>query len=337
MPDSFLALPLGERAEALAVAATRSGRPADLLEKDVWVVWALDALFRSAFGDALCFKGGTSLSKAYRVISRFSEDVDVTYDIRALLPDVTVGETGEPVPASRSQEARWSARVREALPAWVAATALPLLVDRLADEEAPAQARADGDRIFLRYEAAAPGTADYVRPEVMIEFGARSTGEPVRRVPVDCDAAAHLPMLAFPTAVPRVMAAERTFWEKATAIHVFCLSERLRGERYARHWYDLVRLDDHGVADAALADRTLGGAVALHKRWFFRVKDAAGTDVDYGAAVDGRLRLVPGEAGLALLRDDYGRMVQAGLLEEAAPPFDALMARCQALEVRANG
>jgi len=56
-----------------------------LLEKDVWVVWALNTVFVAPFGPHLTFKGGTSLSKAYGLIQRFSEDVDLTYDVRQLV------------------------------------------------------------------------------------------------------------------------------------------------------------------------------------------------------------------------------------------------------------
>jgi hypothetical protein len=111
MADAFLSLPVEDRREALRVAADRSGRPAHLLEKDVWVVWALATLFGSDIGAHLVFKGGTSLSKAYGVIRRFSEDVDLTYDIRAIAPDL-VGENGEALPKNRSEEKRWSKAVR---------------------------------------------------------------------------------------------------------------------------------------------------------------------------------------------------------------------------------
>jgi predicted nucleotidyltransferase component of viral defense system len=80
MPEEFLRLPAGDRREALAVAAAASGRPVHLLEKDVWVVWALEVLFNAPFAERLVFKGGTSLSKAYRIIRRFSEDIDITTD-----------------------------------------------------------------------------------------------------------------------------------------------------------------------------------------------------------------------------------------------------------------
>jgi hypothetical protein len=89
------------------------------------------------------------------------------------------------------------------------------------------------------------------------------------------------------------MHAERTFWEKATAIHVFCLQERLRGDRFARHWHDVVRLDEAGFAEAAFADRELANAVARHKSMFFAEKAADRTPIDYAAAVNGGLQLVP--------------------------------------------
>lgn len=123
MADVFLRLSAQDRRDVLGVAADRSGRPAHLLEKDIWVVWALAALYGSPLGEHLVFKGGTSLSKAYKVIRRFSEDVDLTYDIRAIAPDL-VGSSDEALPKTRSEEKRWSSEVRRRLPEWVSAADL---------------------------------------------------------------------------------------------------------------------------------------------------------------------------------------------------------------------
>jgi hypothetical protein len=119
MADAFLRLSAKDRRDALGVAADQSGRSAHLLEKDVWVVWALAALYGSPLGEHLVFKGGTSLSKAYRVIRRFSEDVDPTYDIRQIAPEL-MGADGEALPKARSEEKRWSNEVRRRLPEWIA-------------------------------------------------------------------------------------------------------------------------------------------------------------------------------------------------------------------------
>lgn len=334
MAEAFLSLTADERREALQVAASRSGRPIHLLEKDVWVVWALSALFQSELGDHLVFKGGTSLSKAYQAIGRFSEDVDLTYDIRALAPDL-VGEAEDALPRSRAEERRWTDQIRKRLPLWVADTALPIIVAALARDGVAAHARAERDKIFIAYDPTAP-TSTYVSPQVMLEFGARSTGEPHILRDVVCDAAAWIKEVEFPTARPRVMRAERTFWEKATAIHVFCLQRRLRGERFARHWHDLARLDDAGIAAAALADDDVAGAVARHKTMFFAENSAEGERIDYEVAIRGGLRLVPDGAALASLERDYDAMIADGLLLETAETFETLMTHCKAIEERAN-
>ena len=98
--SDYFSLSDNDKINALEVAASKLGRPADLLEKDIWVVWALNALFDSALGESLVFKGGTSLSKVYQAIDRFSEDVDVTYDIRKIIPDL-IDDSDKPYPPNR--------------------------------------------------------------------------------------------------------------------------------------------------------------------------------------------------------------------------------------------
>ncbi len=334
MADPFLSLSAADRRDVLGVAADQSGRPAHLLEKDVWVVWALQTVFGSALGDHLVFKGGTSLSKAYGVIQRFSEDVDLTYDIRAIAPDL-VGDKGEALPTTRSEEKRWSKVVRHRLPEWISGTVQPLLIDAIGAQGVSAATRVEGEKLFIDYEATSTGSG-YVAPSVMLEFGARSTGEPASVRDVVCDAAGLVEGVTFPAASPRVMHAERTFWEKATAIHVFCLQERLRGHRFSRHWHDVVRLDDAGIVANAVADRDLASAVSRHKGMFFAEKAANGAAIDYEAAVNGGLQLVPTGEALEALAKDYSQMVDDGLLLEEAEPFEALIEQCTRIAERVN-
>jgi hypothetical protein len=334
MAETFFQLSTDEQREALEVAASASGRPIHLLEKDVWVVWSLATLFGGPFADHLVFKGGTSLSKGYGAIQRFSEDIDLTYDIRALVPDM-VGDSTEALPPSRSQERKWSREVRARLPEWVATTVVPLIEGALQRDGLSAKLRVEGDKLFIDYEPLAIGSG-YVSPSVMLEFGARSTGEPWEQRRVVCNAAEHLTSLSFPEAEPRTMRVERTFWEKATAVHVYCLQGRERGDRFARHWYDLVRLDEAGHADAALMDRDLAMAVARHKAMFFAEKDKDGQLVDYEAAVAGRLSLVPNGDAYGALADDYRQMVDDGLLLSDPETFEALMERCRRIQDKAN-
>jgi len=269
--SDFFSLSINDRLEALEQAANLSGRPPHLLEKDVWVVWSLRNIFTAPYASDVVFKGGTSLSKAYDVIQRFSEDVDLTYDIRAIAPDL-IGDTNDPLPASKSQEKRWSKEIRSRLVDWAATDVAPRLQQELEQHDLPATVRAEADKVFIDYQPLASGTG-YVPSSVMLEFGARSTGEPSELRPIHCDAASHLQGVIFPEATPNVMRAERTFWEKATAIHVFCAQGNFRGGgRFARHWHDVARLDTAGIADVALRDQAIATAVADHKTIFFTEK-----------------------------------------------------------------
>ena len=130
MAETYFDLTAADRREVLDVAASASGRPVHLLEKDIWVVWCLDTLFDAEIGAPLVFKGGTSLSKAYQMIRRFSEDVDLTYDICELAPDL-VGDAPDALPPSRSQGSRWTKEARKRLGIWVGDTAAPFLAEAL--------------------------------------------------------------------------------------------------------------------------------------------------------------------------------------------------------------
>ena len=324
-----------DRRDALEVAERSSSQKAHLLEKDVWVVATLCVLFDAPFAGHLVFKGGTSLSKVWGSIRRFSEDVDITYDIRAFAPDLVAGAGDDALPPTRSQEKRWTRAIRARLAEWVRDHACPIVEEELARAGHVARVRAVAERLYIGYEPLFEETG-FVRPEVMVEFGARSTGEPHKVLPVVCNAAAYLPNLIFPRTRPTVMLAERTFWEKATAMHVFCRQERRRGERLSRHWHDLARLDEAGTVASALADRALALLVARHKAMFFAENDAHGEQIDYEAAISGGLQLVPAGAAHEVLSDDYAKMLADGMLHDENEPFDALMERCAAIAARAN-
>lgn len=331
---AFLLLDASDKSEALALAADRTGRPAHLLEKDAWVVWTLDTLFQAPFGEHLVFKGGTSLSKAWKIIDRFSEDIDVTYDIRALIPDLAPGEDG--IPPNRSQAAKWTKEVRTRLPEVVSGTVMPVLESALKKHGLDAKLELDGANLQIEFTPAASGSG-YVKPVILVEFGARSTGEPATEVEITCDAAPSLPDLLFPAAKVRAMSAERTFWEKATAIHVFCCGGRNRGRpAFARHWFDLAQLQRAEIASQAIADRELAKAVARHKTYFFRETTADGNVIDYDQAIDGGLKLVPGKDRLEILRADYAAMIADGLLSGEVMSFENLLAMMSEIEGAAN-
>lgn len=336
MAEYFFDLSEQDRREALEYGRAETGRPAHLLEKDVWVVWALRALFESPLATDLTFKGGTSLSKVYKVIDRFSEDIDLTYDIRKLIPDL-IAEGGE-LPASRSQAGRWTQAVRHRLPDWITQNVQPVLQVALTREHLDARLELGGqenDKLFLHYPALAQGTG-YVAPIVTLEFGARATGEPHQVFQVTCDIAAHLADVKFPTASPLVMSIARTFWEKATAAHVFCAQGRIRGERYARHWHDLAAIARSPYFAAVIGDREVATAVARHKSYFFIEKDADGQVIDYVPATTGHLKIVPEGQARAALAEDYAAMLADEVMVGNAVSFDELLKACADLEAKVN-
>jgi hypothetical protein len=336
MAEDYFALNKKDQVEVLEQAREKTGRPTHLLEKDVWVVWTLNALFTSPLASDLTFKGGTSLSKVYKIIDRFSEDIDLTYDIRKLISEFT--GTEKFLPPNRSQANKWSKVVRERLPEWIATSVLPLLQTAIERTQFKAQLEIAGperDKLLLHYPALKRGTG-YVSPFVTLEFGGRATGEPHQIEPVTCDMEGHIEGVIFPTASPLVMNVGRTFWEKATAIHVYCAQGRIRGERYARHWHDLAAIMRSSYFENAIQDREVAHRVAEHKAYFFSEKDADGKTIDYLAAVEGKLHLVPEGTARKALAADYANMLEDEVMVGNPLPFDELMQVCAEIEKKAN-
>ena len=285
---------------------------------------------------SVVFKGGTSLSKAYKIVDRSSEDIDLTYDIRKLIPDLIGSETS--LPTNRSQASKWTKAVRDRLPGWIDAKVRPVIEAALTRDRLQAKLEIGGvehDKLMLHYPAIKQGTG-YVSPVVTLEFGGRATGEPHQVLPVTCDMDGHVEGVTFPTASPLVMSVTRTFWEKATAAHVYCAQGRIRSERYARHWHDLAAIGRSSHFAAAVGDRAVAKAVAEHKSYFFIEKDARGGVVDYFPATAGNLQIVPEGVARDALATDYANMLADEVMVGDALPFDQLMEACADVAAKAN-
>lgn len=252
------------------------------------------------------------------------------------MPDLL--HDGNPLPASPSQEKKVTRAVRARLPGWIEEAVRPVIEAALAKSglhAALSLAGRNNDKLILAYPPVKTGTG-YAAATIQLEFGARSTGEPHRTHRVPCDIAPLIEGVEFPSAQPLVMAAERTFWEKATAAHVFCLQGRLHGERYSRHWYDLAAMAMTRHFDNTAGNRQLARQVAEHEALFFAEKDAAGNKIDYFQAVSGSLQLIPEGESLAALETDYAAMRDDGLLARHQPAFPALLESCRAIQDRVN-
>ena len=332
----FKSLSTTEKDYILRAGALEAQREPHLFEKDIWVIQILKILFDAPFGNNLVFKGGTSLSKAYNTIRRFSEDLDITYDMRAFAPDIVAGSE-DGFPTNRSQADRWTKKIRKRLEEWTREEGCAVIEEGLLREGFHAKEfRTQNDQVYIAYEPLFE-YPDFIRPEVKVEFGARSTGEPCEKRSVKCDIADFMPKIVFPSINLSVMVPERTFWEKATSMHVFCLRGKARGGNHlSRHWHDLMRLYEAGYGEKAFLDHDLALSVARHKSLFFREKDAEGNVIDYTESVSGGLQLVPTGDAYDLLAQDYQDMINAGMLFNDPEPFENIMKCCAEMEARAN-
>lgn len=337
--NTFLQLPAERRQIAFRQADAQMGLQALSVEKDFWVCWTLRELFGlPEIGSHLTFKGGTSLSKAWGLIARFSEDIDLIIDKAAL------GIAADTLPDNASSNKQRRARLEalmQASRAWVQDKLQPALADRItaalgADgwrlEVDPNMA--DGQCLLFHYPSVFPSTtAGYVVPVVKIELGARSDDWPAESKVIRPYVLEHFPVLdSGATTAVQVLAAERTFWEKACLLHeeTFRPADKPRKLRMARHYYDLWCLLQAGVGERALANLTLFDRVAEHREVFFRY-----SWVDYSTHRPGAFRLAPPPDHLPKWRNDYEDMLGPMFFGEV-PAFDDMMAAAGEFALRFN-
>lgn len=286
-----------------------------VVEKDFWVCWTLKHLFHlPGQGENFVFRGGTSLSKVYNVIYRFSEDIDLTVS-RGLL-GINNDDDFENVKSNKQRDILIRQMVL-ACSRFVVSNILPKLTEILAsllkdskEEWSVLIDEQDKDRQTLLFYY--PGAVEllsgsYVDPSVKLEFGCRSQPWPTKRASIKPYAAEYFPDVFGDEKECEVIAlrAERTFWEKATILHQEAnrSKERRFPPRFSRHYYDLAMLAKSPIRNSALQDYNLLKEVAQHKKLFFRCGWAR-----YDEAKPGTLRLLPPDFRLPDLQKDYDEM-----------------------------
>ena len=317
--DDVARWPHRDRTDLFSAAAARRGVSAAIIEKDFWVCWTLKRLFTLPDPPAgLIFKGGTSLSKAYGAIERFSEDVDLSFQ-RA---DLGFGGDKDPAAARSGKQrtqrlddlaAACQAMVRDQLrprlersvAAALQTAPSPDTWQLALDTDDP-----DGQTLVFHYPRATRPTTQaipaYLRPQVRLETGARGDHWPAEdREIVAYAAETHAEYFRAPSCRVHVLAASRTFCEKLTVLHAchHAPAGRPLRTRQSRHYYDVARLYQAGIGQAALQEPDLLRLVAAHQAAFFRTAWAR-----YEEAVPGTLRLVPPERRRNELEHDYGMM-----------------------------
>jgi hypothetical protein len=343
--DKVALLPPKERAALFGETGAARGVADMIVEKDFWVCWTLKRLFALQGKEtaSLVFKGGTSLSKAYNAIRRFSEDIDLSFD-RADL-GYTGDRNPEKVGLSKNETAKLIASLVADVERHIAEKLLPVLrrviVDQLGEpmnggwslETDPD----DAQTVNFHYPAALEAThyagMAYITPRVKLELGARGDPWPIEEKLIQPYAAEEFPDF-FEDANTHVivLSARRTFWEKATALHAE--THRLSGastpQYFSRHYYDLAMLLGTEEGKAAATDFDLLAQVAKHKATFFRSSWAS-----YDTAKPGSLRLMPDAARIKDLRADYRDMAPM-MFDDRPPSFDDILAEIEKLQEAVN-
>lgn len=325
--------PADSRRDAFVIAGERRGLLPLVIEKDFWVCWTLERLFSlPGFSEHLLFKGGTSLSKVYGIIQRFSEDIDLSLSRTSF-----GGSLADPeLAASNTQRKIRTDALVAAFQGTVTNHLLPALREAImqqlgSDGWTLTQDRTDPGTLHFAYPRASEGELAYIRPEVRIELGGRNDDWPAESRTVTAYVAGELPEV-LPGAIPvRVLAARRTFWEKATLLHAEYHRplDKAPGERLSRHYSDLAQMSGTEIEAQALADLPLLARVSAHKAAFYTSPWA-----NYETAQPGTLRLAPRPERLAGLRSDHRGM--GAMFFGPIVPFDAMMEKIAALEKRIN-
>jgi hypothetical protein len=332
--DKFIQLNNKDKRAYFEVAAADLNVMPQLIEKDFWVCWVLKTLFSlPTSGDHLTFKGGTSLSKGYDVIRRFSEDVDVSIERTFLSSEASIEPDKD---ESNKENKRRLERLQIACKEKISNTLISELkksigatiVDKKSWNLELDSKDALGQTVLFSFPHSLTSSMEsYVKSAVKIEFGSRAAHWPVENMTIIPYVANTSDDVSVEGASVRVLAAERTFWEKATILHM--VHNYPEGKnvppRMSRHYYDLFAMVNTPIYEKALEKISLLKDVSNHKALFFKANWA-----HYEEAKPGCLKLLPREDQIKQLKTDYRQMQE--MFFEAPPLFENILKKLKTVE-----
>ena len=324
--DKVAALSEQDRKDLFHEVSAKKGFSEAIAEKDFWVCWVLMKLFaHPQIAEKILFKGGTSLSKVFHLIERFSEDIDLVVDWR-LLTDKDPLEN-----RSRKQQKILTEDLVQKSDQYVRTTMKGLIKEAVGDFCNLELSPHEKGIVLIKYPCCFED--QYVRPEVRLELGPRSEWIPHGEYSITPYAAEEFPKL-FENPKCRVVAinAERTFWEKATILHkeFFRPEGSPVPERYSRHYYDMAMMGRSSVKDKAFKNLgLLNRVIDFNKRFF------VSSWANYDLAKPGTMKLVPPPFAQEGLKKDYALM--RDMIIGEPPGFDVILSQLEALEREING
>lgn len=334
MPETYLSLSTKEQAQILRSVSTSPSvkRDAILLEKDIWICWALEFLFKMPNRLPMAFKGGTSLSKAFRVIDRFSEDVDVTIDYKNFNCDDPFAEG-----VSKTKIKNISLQLKSMVTQHINEMIIPyfekIISEQFNENHPRVTLGVDGETLHLHYPSVIEQKSGYVTDSVRLEFGGRNITMPNEIQTISADISEYINDLLFPSAKVIVLSPQKTFWEKITLIHYECNRPTLKesADRISRHWYDVSMLANHKIGKQALINHELLNEVIKVKKTFYDSGFAR-----YDDCLNGKIHLVPNNEYLKLLEEDFNQMITHKMFYGEIPDFDKIINDLRKIEKNIN-
>jgi hypothetical protein len=328
--NNYFELSIDDQRRVLQQASARYGLPPQAIEKDLWVTTILQIVFTLPFAEKIIFKGGTSLSKVWKLIERFSEDIDlaVDYSLFGFEGDLTKKRIKELRKAS-------SLFVKDELCKQLQSAIDKYGLSSLCTVEAEPDGEGDNTypelrKLYVKYKSAWAEPLQYLSPVVMLEVGSRSLLEPNVQTEITSLVEDMFPTIRTTLVSSKIATAvaAKTFLEKAFLIHeIFSVEGHgVKAERKSRHLYDLARMMDKDFAIAAIKDDELWESIRHHREIFTSIKG-----VDYTPDVRRRIVLVPRPDIIKAWEDDYNSMSEAMIFGKK-PTFSELIRKMKNLE-----
>jgi len=330
MPTAWLKIPEQRRLEILNQASNTTGLPAIAIEKDWWVTIALKASFALKYSTNIVFKGGTSLSKGWNLIERFSEDIDLAIDRKYF------GFEGD---ISKSQ----IKNLRKISCEFISITFLKDLTKQFTEWEVIDECQLDpqpvtnSDKdpqvIEIHYNSVFD-KSDYLPQRVLLEISSRSLIEPSESREINSILSSAFPSQPFatePFSISTVLP-QRTFLEKIFLLHEEFSQDtaKIRVDRLSRHLYDVERLMDTEYGNAAIKDTELYNGIVRHRKKFNPL-----SGLDYAKHKPEKIRIIPPDTIIKEWEKDYQAMTQNMIYGDALN-FDVLIMRILELQNRIN-
>jgi predicted nucleotidyltransferase component of viral defense system len=325
--QEWVRLPKIRKTNILLALSKTLKLPTDAIEKDWWVVQTLRLIFEMDCADSLVFKGGTSLSKAWGLINRFSEDIDLALDRKFL------GFEGD----LSNQQIK---KLRKASFAYITDEFYPTLKTKfeetsLTNVEINITETTDSDQDPRIIEIFYPSVFDnmgYIRPKVIIEVGSRSLREPFSVRSFRSFVGENYPDQPFADSsilIPTVNP-ERTFLEKVFLLHEEFQKpiDKIRVERLTRHLYDIERLMDTEFAEKALTNVKLYQDIVAHRRLFTPIRG-----IDYDNHIPQKINPIPPSEIINEWQKDY-EIMQDSMIYGESLSFSELIERIEELKKR---